>query len=162
MSKTIIDNDFDNDPPVSMIIPGKLWLGCLADAIDEETLKKNGITAILNVSHHKANTDATYKNVWLPLNDGAGNTQEEFDAAVNTLDILMKDGEVVLVHCLAGMSRSASVMATWFAKDTNIIFDEAKDILQKFRSIVMPHYELRKLGRKYLGEADIWFGEEVK
>lgn len=152
----------DPDPPVSMIIPGKLWLGCQADAVDEDTLKKNGITAILNVSHNPANANPAYKNVWLPLTDGSGNTQEEFDAAVNTLDALIKEGEVVLVHCLAGMSRSASVVATWFAKDTGITFDEAKDILQKFRSIVMPHYELRKLGRKHLGEINIWFGVEVE
>lgn len=44
------------------------------------------------------------------LIDGPGNSQEEFDAAVNAVCKAHKDGQNTLVHCVGGRSRSAAVI----------------------------------------------------
>ena len=144
-------NDTIIDPPLTTVLANKLYLGDLYDSTNEDLLNQNGITCIINVSRHEGNSSNDYNNYWLPLIDGDGNEQYEFDNAVSVLTDMLNKNEVVLIHCLAGISRSATVLCCWWAKTNNISFDEAKEIIKLLRPI-NPHYKLEELAKKYLGE----------
>lgn len=139
--------------PISRITPN-LYLGDSVDAQSVITLAENGITSIICLREFGAEVIPkgirSYRNI--PLIDGAGNDPKGFISAVAVLKSLIQVGEVVLVHCHMGISRSPTVVATYLAEKDFITFDKAVERLVKIRPVVEPHKALRKLAREYLGE----------
>lgn len=89
---------------------------------------------------------------YVPLYDGPRTDYEDFAEAVDTLlELIEKDGDV-LVHCQAGVSRSATVLITALAEIDGIGFDEAYPIVKNARPQIAPHTALRELAYDYLGE----------
>lgn len=98
------------------LIPGKLYLGDASQAMDIETLKELGISAVLNCASSAVLTDAEYY-------DGENFAYHEF-AAEDKGDYQMvphavaahafftrcvEEGRAVFVHCAAGINRSAFI-----------------------------------------------------
>jgi protein-tyrosine phosphatase len=138
--------------PATMIVPNLLWLGGSSDATDIEAIKKLGIKAVLNLRTTKLREVEGCQMYWHPLVDWFGNDQGEFDAAVQRLTELQAAKIPTLIHCHAGVSRSPTVLATWWAKEVGCSFDEACDVIRKMRPFIMPHTGLRNLARHHLGE----------
>jgi len=93
------------------------------------------------------------------LYDRSAEQQETFDLAVRaTIDAIEDDGASVLVHCIAGHSRSPAVLATALASIEGIRFDEARDIIYEQRPGIAVHPSLREHGLDYLDEdpAETW------
>lgn len=61
----------------------------------------------------------------VPLVDGAGNDPERVRDAVAFLHSVVQDGERVLVHCHAGKSRSAGVVARYLVEHRGFDRDAA-------------------------------------
>lgn len=74
-----------------------------------------------------------YGHFQFHLVDGPGNEQSEFDKAVGCVVEAMKCHRKVLVHCVAGMSRSLTVAAAAISKVHGMPVDYALDICKKAR-----------------------------
>ena len=88
-----------------------------------------------------------------PLDDGANNRPDEFDAAVDTARALHRTEGPVLVHCAAGISRSSTVLATTLAVEEGRSFAEGLTVVQRHRERACPHPALREAARRYVDAA---------
>ena len=85
-----------------------------------------------------------------PLRDGPGNTWKAFERAVDTTrELFTRDGSV-LVHCNAGISRSATLLATAIAAEEGRQLRDALDVVQRARPLATPHPALHRSAVVYL------------
>ncbi len=98
------------------IIPEKLYLGDASHAMDIETLKELGISAVLNCASSAVLTDAEYydgKN--FAYHEFAAEDKGDYEMAAHNAEAreffarCMEEKRAVLVHCAAGINRSAFI-----------------------------------------------------
>ena len=85
-----------------------------------------------------------------PLTDDAGNDWHEFAAAADTACDFRHDSGSTLIHCRAGVSRSAAVAAAAIAVTENRAFVDALHAVQDARPHAVPHPALHALGVQYV------------
>ena len=125
----------------NQIIPN-LWLGNRNSPTEYANLKKNNIKLIINCTK-----DLNYcvpsdiHTIRLAINDA--NTEEsnrilgeKMTELTFLMDLYLKNNMGVLVHCCAGMQRSATVVICYLLKYKHYKLDEAKQIMKKERGIV--------------------------
>jgi dual specificity phosphatase 12 len=79
-------------------------------------------------------------HLYLPLDDHPDeNISKYFDQATEFLRYHQERGIPVLVHCMAGMSRSATLLAHYLMKKYNMNALTALDFIKKRRPIVRPN-----------------------
>jgi len=129
----------------NQIIPN-LWLGNRNSPIDYEHLKKNNIKLIINCTK-----DLNYyvpcdiHTVRLPINDVNSIESnkilgEKIEELIFLIELYLKNNMGVLVHCWAGMQRSATVVICYLLKYKHYKLEESKRIMKKERSIVFLPY----------------------
>lgn len=102
-------NDIANE-----IIP-RLWLGNKTAATSEEWLRDHHITAVFNATKDLPFANVAPHQYRIPVDDSLG------DPDINNMSIwspeiiynVLKEynsGEIILVHCFAGMQRSAAIV----------------------------------------------------
>lgn len=126
--------------PVS-ILPN-LFLGSAHHASQKELLDKLGITAILNVSKTSPSAFANnyqYKNIAIDDNNRE-NISSHFDSAINFIEDVTSRGGKVLVHCRAGVSRSATICIAFLMRQKGYTLDEAYEYTKKRRSAISPNF----------------------
>lgn len=109
--------------PMSAPIQPRLWrirsnlyLGGFSAAGNADVLRHHGVTAVLNVARdHNDRWLDGFQWVKVGLYDSPFNPPHMIELAVDTLRRLLEAGETVLVHCVAGASRSPHVVATYLA-----------------------------------------------
>jgi len=108
-----------------------LYLGDINTA--EQNVDKNII--IINCAIEINSTRYDYK---INLYDGKNNDDfdEEIDKVVKIIDEHMNNNKIVLVHCMAGASRSASVIIYYLMKHHKFTFDGALTHVKGKRPIV--------------------------
>lgn len=84
---------------------------------------------------------------------------EQYDTFTRAVDATIKAIHThpdagVLVHCIAGQSRSPAVVATALACIDEMHFDEARDVIWKQRPQIGIHPALREMGLRYLDQDD--------
>lgn len=77
----------------------------------------------------------------------------EFKAAVEYVVNALNEGNTVLVHCQAGVSRSVAITTVALATVTSLSLQEAFDCVEAVRPNANPHPELRESMERYTGEA---------
>ncbi|SDM51527.1 Dual specificity phosphatase, catalytic domain [Halogranum gelatinilyticum] len=85
-----------------------------------------------------------------PLTDGPGNDWAAFAAAVDTARTLHRRDGTLLVNCSAGISRSATVLATALATERECPLRETLELVWEARPRAMPHPALHELAVVYL------------
>jgi hypothetical protein len=88
-----------------------LWLGDMVGAHNKFLLKKNGITHILTVAQGimpKFPTLFTYKLINI-LDCPSANLKQHFASCIKFIKEAIETGGCVLIHCFAGVSRSATI-----------------------------------------------------
>ncbi|WP_435359372.1 phosphatase [Haloarchaeobius sp. DFWS5] len=85
-----------------------------------------------------------------PLVDGPETDWPEFAAAVDETRAFLAEAGSLLVHCKAGVSRSAAVLATALAVEQEEPFLAGLDRVQAARPVAVPHPALHELGVVYL------------
>lgn len=145
--------DFSSDPtdrnvfsphtdlcPVS-ILP-YIYLGSANHASQQELLDKLGITAILNVSKTCPSAFAhKYEYMNIAIEDNAlENISSHFDDAINFIEDVNSRGGRVLVHCRAGISRSATICIAYLMRQKTYTLDEAYEYTKKRRSAISPNF----------------------
>lgn len=125
--------------PPNEIVPG-LYLGNVDNAYNDCHLKALGVTHILNTA---AQAECPHEGKFTYLKLSLLDTDEEdlfphFEEAIKFIDQAREQGKV-LVHCMSGMSRSASLVIAWLIRKNGLGFTKALDLVQEKRSIVQPN-----------------------
>ncbi len=121
-----------------------LWLGDNYAANNVEDLKKKGIKKILTVMNqtgpiYKSEDGFIHKK--FELSDfESENIIKYFGECLNFID----GKEKVLVHCMAGASRSATIIIAYLMWKDKMKYDDALDFVQKKRFIVYPNEGFRE------------------
>lgn len=141
-------------PPISIRDPTKilnyLYLGSQEDALSNVTLNALGITNILNVSISCPKPDfiADANFLRISVNDGhAAKIRPFFDVAYRFIEKCRKANTKVLIHCLAGISRSPTLAIAYLMKNMNLRSDDAYKFVKERRQTISPNFNF--LGQLY-------------
>ncbi len=127
-----------------------LYLGSQEDALCEATLNALNIKCILNVSVDCLKPDfiADAQFLRIPVNDGHGaRILPFFDIAYQFIEKCRKNDMKVLVHCLAGISRSPTLAIAFLMKYMNMKSDNAYQFVKEKRPSISPNFNF--LGQLY-------------
>ncbi|MFB6157366.1 MAG: dual specificity protein phosphatase family protein [Haloferacaceae archaeon] len=129
-----------------------LLLGTVEDANDRGALRRHGVDAVLRVSAPPARPYPEFVRVQAaPLVDGSDNAYDDFRHAADSLARLLEEGYTTLVHCTAGRSRSAAVVAAVLAVQRDTDVGTALGRVEVKRA-VDPHPHLVEQAERYVAE----------
>jgi len=129
------------------LILKNLFLGSASDANDFLFIKQNNIKLIVNVTKDIA-TDYSalgfedIKVIRIPIDDidtESLNTNNLLMSTLTTIKKYIDENKGVLVHCRAGVSRSASIVIAYLMKYHNLSFSQAQNYLRSRRPIINPN-----------------------
>ena len=117
-----------------------LWLGDIEASQDFESLAENKIHYIISILAQKEFPVPTTHHLLITLNDGEPFTPEILDKGVTFIKKAINQNEGILVHCMAGISRSTTLISAYLMKELHYTPYEAIKILQQKREIIDPAY----------------------
>ncbi|XP_064621288.1 dual specificity protein phosphatase 10-like [Lineus longissimus] len=120
-----------------------LYLGNERDAANHQLLKDFRITYVLNVTSHIPcyfeNQGIKYKR--LPATDcGQQNLRQYFEEAFRFIEEAYKNDGNVLIHCQAGVSRSATMTIAYIMKHTHLSMIDCYKYVKARRPIISPNF----------------------
>ncbi|KAJ3427496.1 dual specificity protein phosphatase [Anaeramoeba flamelloides] len=124
--------------PPNKILDG-LYLGSFEVASSLHELEKVNITHTLNMHHEKVEyPDIITKN--LPIwDDPEWDLLSVLEECFDFIDKAIKSDGNVLVHCYAGISRSAAVVIGYLMKTKKMSYDDAYLFVKKKRPVAFPN-----------------------
>ena len=128
---------FKND--ADLIIPG-LWLGNKKASMNEEFIKNNGITVVFNCTKDLPFHSSIKRRYRVPVDDNL-QPDEIRNLELWSYEIVYKikkehnSGRNILVHCYAGMQRSAASIAMYLIATSSMNADQAISYLKEKRPI---------------------------
>eukprot|EP01105_Mastigella_eilhardi_P021640 TRINITY_DN5263_c0_g1_i1.p1 TRINITY_DN5263_c0_g1~~TRINITY_DN5263_c0_g1_i1.p1 ORF type:complete len:531 (-),score=155.04 TRINITY_DN5263_c0_g1_i1:102-1694(-) len=131
------------DPVPNEIIPG-LYLGSMVAAKNKHRLKALGVTHIVTVLKSEENT-SMYPNVFKYLVISADDLGTEdllshFEECHAFIDeALERDKTACLVHCGAGISRSATMVISYLMHKQNLTREQATKLVKSRRDVISPN-----------------------
>ncbi|KAK7891058.1 hypothetical protein WMY93_023021 [Mugilogobius chulae] len=135
-----------SNPPSSFpveILP-HLYLGCAKDATNMDVLEEHGIKYILNVTPNLPNlfeSAGQFKYKQIPISDHwSQNLSQFFPEAISFIDEARGQKCGVLVHCLAGISRSVTVTVAYLMQKLHLSMNDAYDIVKTKKSNISPNF----------------------
>lgn len=129
---------------ISEIIPGKLYIGNLAAAFDQQLLEAHGISHVLSITQFGKQACwfphlFTYK--YVTLQDSATeNLCDVLDDCVAFINnVVNANQHSILVHCNQGRSRSVAATAAFLCQANNWTVDHALDFIRQRRAVAGPN-----------------------
>jgi hypothetical protein len=125
--------------PADEIIPG-LWLGNRVAALDPSWLGEKGIKCVFNCTKDIPFVESTQRKYRVPVDDNL-QAEEIRNLELWSYEVVFKmtreykTGQPLLVHCAAGMQRSAACVAMFLMATRNMTPDEAIAFIRERRSI---------------------------
>ncbi|NXI42659.1 DUS16 phosphatase, partial [Galbula dea] len=133
--------------PVSNIGPTRilphLYLGCQRDVLNKELIQQNDIGYVLNASNTCPKPDFIPESHFLrvPVNDSfCEKILPWLDKSVDFIEKAKASNGRVLVHCLAGISRSATIAIAYIMKRMDMSLDEAYRFVKEKRPTISPNF----------------------
>lgn len=129
-------------PPFEIIpIVDNIYIGNIASTIYLEQLKENGITHILSIYNGGYETypnDFKYKIIhinddpWLSLD-------QYFDECIDFILDSQKTHGKILIHCMCGVSRSATIISAYLIKIHKIPVQNTIEFMKNKKSNIEPN-----------------------
>jgi atypical dual specificity phosphatase len=103
---------------------------------DLDLLKSVGITALISLTERDFPQDALARhsltNLHMPIEDRKAPTPAEMDALVMRMRQMLDNGEVLAVHCLAGLGRTGTILAAYLVKEKGLSAQSALNQIRYF------------------------------
>ncbi|XP_060110282.1 dual specificity protein phosphatase 22-A-like [Heteronotia binoei] len=149
---------------MSKIVEG-LYLGNIRDSEDRESLGKHRITHILSV-HNSAKAqleDMTY--LCISASDSSSqNLLQHFKESIRFVHECRLHGGRCLIHCLAGVSRSTTLVIAYLMTVTDFGWEECLAAIKTVRSYASPNFgfqqQLQEYEKTLLKEYRAWIRQE--
>jgi predicted protein tyrosine phosphatase len=130
----------------------RIFVSGMAACAELEKDNPYRITAVLNV--HNApdvhlRSDISYMHV--PFNDGEDIPQEQFTKCLGWLKAMFDDGHTICIHCLAGISRSVTITASFMHYTGLMGFEEALHQIKTIRPAANPAPAIVLSAKRMLG-----------
>lgn len=130
------------EPPFSSIdkITPNLYLSGIGGLV-RENIHKNKITCIINVTYEAPHFQSeTIDSFRVPVDDEANeNLFDYFDEIADLIEKTAKQGGITVIHCIAGVSRSASFVIAYLIKYKNMTLKEAYKHVKQIRPVSGPN-----------------------
>ncbi|XP_040181285.1 dual specificity protein phosphatase 4 [Rana temporaria] len=119
-----------------------LYLGSAYHAARRDMLDALGITALLNVSSDCPNHfEGHFQYKCIPVEDNhKADISSWFMEAIEYIDSIKDHHGRVLVHCQAGISRSATICLAYLMMKKRVKLEEAFEFVKQRRSIISPNF----------------------
>lgn len=130
---------------MNKIVPG-LYLGSIKDSSDAKQLETNKITHILAIHDHpKSETREDLKYLRFNARDNAQqDIKQFFDEAIDFIHEARINNGNVLVHCLAGVSRSASLVIAYLMTITEMPWYDSMNVVRGAREQAGPNFGFQR------------------
>lgn len=145
----------------------RLFLGGYCDLLDLDDLRGNGITAVANLTQQDLGLDKLgFKTIVLGQPDEWSIPAFKIRAFIKWMDDCWAAGDIILIHCRAGISRTSAFAIAWLIhrsraeagrqRQTEVEEHWTKELerLAKIRPVVAPHEELKTSVIKYFQDLD--------
>uniref|UniRef100_A0AC11E2G8 Uncharacterized protein n=1 Tax=Ovis aries TaxID=9940 RepID=A0AC11E2G8_SHEEP len=120
-------------------------LSSVADARDAEQLSKNKVTHILSVHDSARPMLEGVKYLCIPAADSPSqNLTRHFKESIKFIHECRLQGEGCLVHCLAGVSRSVTLVVAYIMTVTDFGWEDALHTVRAGRSCANPNLGFQK------------------
>ncbi|XP_069576705.1 dual specificity protein phosphatase 16 [Brachyistius frenatus] len=133
--------------PVTAVGPTRilphLYLGCQRDVLNKDLMQQNDIVYVLNASNTCPKPDFIHDSHFLrvPVNDSfCEKILPWLDRSVEFIEKAKATNSRVLVHCLAGISRSATIAIAYIMKRMDMSLDEAYRFVKEKRPTISPNF----------------------
>ncbi|XP_059834191.1 dual specificity protein phosphatase 16 [Hypanus sabinus] len=120
-----------------------LYLGCQRDVLNKELMQQIDIGYVLNASNTCPKPDFIPESHFLrvPVNDSfSEKILPWLDKSVEFIEKAKASNGCVLVHCLAGISRSATIAIAYIMKRMDMSLDEAYRFVKEKRPTISPNF----------------------
>eukprot|EP00123_Amoebidium_parasiticum_P009963 comp19808_c0_seq2/m.23792 comp19808_c0_seq2/g.23792 ORF comp19808_c0_seq2/g.23792 comp19808_c0_seq2/m.23792 type:complete len:218 (-) comp19808_c0_seq2:483-1136(-) len=122
----------------------QVYLGSVRDSRDRQQLNEFGVTHILSV--HEGSVplyeDMQYKCI-SAADSPNQNLSQYFKECNDFIHQARAGGGTVLVHCIAGVSRSTTIVVAYMMAVTSLGWDQALTTVQASRSVASPNSGFR-------------------
>lgn len=123
---------------MNQIMPG-LFLGSLDDSQDRRQLKQHNITHIISIIENAKPYFEEIKYLCIDEEDSSSRLHLFFAESINFIQKARKiEKGNVLVHCFAGISRSATIVIAYMMSCTDTPYETCLGLVKKERKIVKP------------------------
>jgi len=145
---------------ISEIIPG-LFLGGEEAAKNKNKLQELGIRTIINMTDNISNfyeSDFTYYR--FPLTDQPNSDiKKYFEDTYKIISSVIENKEKILIHCYAGISRSATIVIAYLMKKELMNMNDSMRFVQQKRLCVSPNFGF--CTQLFLYESELIYLKEV-
>ncbi|KAM3829052.1 dual specificity protein phosphatase 22-A-like isoform 1-T2 [Vipera latastei] len=134
---------------MSKVVEG-LYLGSISDAEDKENLMKHGITHILSVHNNAKPLLEGMTYLCISASDSSNqNLIQHFKECIRFVHECRLHGGACLIHCLAGVSRSTTILVAYLMTVTSLGWRECLAAAKVARSYVSPNFGFQKQLQEY-------------
>ncbi|XP_067158974.1 dual specificity protein phosphatase 22-A-like [Apteryx mantelli] len=134
---------------MSKVVKG-LYLGNIRDAEDREKLLRNGVTHILAVHNNAKPVLEGLTYLCISASDSSSqNLMQHFKECIEFIHECRLRGGGCLVHCLAGVSRSTTVLVAYLMTVTELGWERCLAATKAARSYVSPNFGFQQQLQEY-------------
>ena len=147
--KSLFTYSIGGDFEAQKIIDG-VYLGNINSVYDYEEMKKLGITHIISVVAGFYPSDKSFNYLILNALDTENtNLSEYFEICNNYIDEVLENNNKILIHCMAGKSRSVTILCAYIIKKFGMNVENSLKSIKYKRDIIEPNQGFLKQLKEY-------------